>query len=194
MARQVEQRVGLGHGQAHSIFGHLDDLITTADLSLFEHAEVKTWPVVRHQQGRHAGIVHPNSHPVAGHPGLCHLEEGAANPVAIADAYLAVGEPIDGKVLAELSPDEVLSPELLLPIAIGIGLINEDCSLFASVSAQIALTIAVEVKPSYHATARHRTLPYRSVNGLSLPGNVLREAHVNRYQPGDVSHLPFDVV
>ena len=50
-----------------------------------------------------------------GHPRLGALEEGAADPVAVADTDLVVGKPLDREVITELPVGEVVVAELLLP-------------------------------------------------------------------------------
>ena len=70
---------------------------------------------MRDEQGCHPRLVHADAHAVAGDARLRHLEQGAADPVAIADAHLLVGQAVDGEVLAELAIGEVVSTELALP-------------------------------------------------------------------------------
>ena len=179
MARQVEQRIGLGHGHVHRIFGYLKDFIPASDFAFLQHAEVKAGPVMRYQQGGHARFIHPNTNPVTGNAWLRHLEECPPDLIPVANTNFVIRKAIDRKVLAELPPCEIVSPEMPFPVAIGIRLIHEDSAVLAPMTGQIALAIAVNVKPSHHATARDRTFPHSRVYGPSLPGNVAREAHIN---------------
>jgi hypothetical protein len=39
--------------------------------------------VTLHQQGGHTRLVHSNANPVAGHAGLRHFEQRAANPITV---------------------------------------------------------------------------------------------------------------
>ena len=76
-----------------------------------EHAEVEPRTVVGDQQRRQPRLRHPHGDPEAGHPRLRHLDLGLADPVAVADADLVVGEPVDGEVLPEGAELEVVAPE-----------------------------------------------------------------------------------
>jgi len=49
---------------------------------------------------------------------LRNFEESAANPVAVADTHLLIGQPIDREVFPELPVDEIASTTLLLSISI----------------------------------------------------------------------------
>jgi hypothetical protein len=179
IAGQIEQRVGLGHGHAPRALGELDDLIPASNFALLQHAKVKPRSVVRYEQSGHARFVHPNANPVAGNARLRHLEERAPDPIPIANANFIVRKAFDSEVLAELPIDEVVSPELLFPVTIGVKLIYENGAVFTPMTAQVALAIAVNVKPSYHATALDGTFPHGCMYGLSLPRDVTRETHVN---------------
>src|SRR6476659_11012389 len=99
-----------------------------------------------HQQGSHARLVHSDSNPVAGHPGLRHFEQRAANPITVANADLVVRQSLDREVLAELAEHEVPSAEFPFPIAIGINLVDENGAVLASMTVQISLAIAVDVQ------------------------------------------------
>ena len=89
--------------------------------------------------------------PVAGDARLRHFEQGAADPVAVADAHLLVRQAVDGEILPELPIGEVVSTELALPIAIGVDLIDEDGPVLAAVPGQVSLPVAVDVEPPHHA-------------------------------------------
>src|SRR5262249_40192257 len=83
---------------------------------------------------------------------------------------------------SELPISETISPKLVLPIAIGVDLIDEDRAVLAAMSGQISLTVAVNVQPPHHAPALHGRLPNRGVNRLPPPRDVARQAYVDRKQ------------
>ena len=102
-------------------------------LAFLEHPQVEAGPVVGDQQRRDPRVVHADADPVAGDPRLGDLEQRGADPVAVADADLVVGEPLDREVLAELPVHEVVAPELALPVAVRRDLVDEDRSMLAAV-------------------------------------------------------------
>jgi hypothetical protein len=97
-----------GHGLRAT--GHPDDLVSRLDRALAQHPEVKAGPVMRDQQRRDPGVVHPDANPEAGHPRLRHLQERLPDPVPIADADLVVGQPAYSEVLTELAELKVVPP------------------------------------------------------------------------------------
>src|SRR5205814_2089043 len=87
------------------------DLVARPRLVLGQDPQIEPGPTVSDQQSRHPGLVHPQAHPVTGHPRLGDLEQRTADAVPVADAHLLVGQPFDGEVLAELAVLEVVAPE-----------------------------------------------------------------------------------
>ena len=112
--------------------------------------------MVRDQQGRDAGIVHPEPDAVAGDAWLGDLEDRRADPVAVADADCVVAQPVDREVLAELAEDEVVSSELVLPVPVRADLVDEDRALLAAVPAQIPLAVTVDVQSAAPGAARRQ--------------------------------------
>ena len=110
--------------------------------------------MVGDEQRRDARVVHADPDAVAGDARLGDLEDGGADPVAVADADLVVAQPVDGEVLAELPVDEVVAAELALPVAVGVELVDEDGALLAAVPGEVALAVAVDVEPAHAARAR----------------------------------------
>ena len=113
--------------------GDLDDLVAGLDDALLQDTEVEPRPVVRDEQRRHRGLVHPDPDAEARHAGLGDLESRLADAVAVADADLVVGEALDREVLAELAVGEVVASELPLPVAVGIDLVDEHRAMLAAV-------------------------------------------------------------
>jgi len=127
----------------------------------------------------HPRIVHPHPDPVTGHPRLRHLEQCRPDPVPVPDPHLVVGQPVDREVLSELTVHEVASPELALPVAVGIDLVDEHRALLAAVAGGVTLAVAVEVEPSGHHRPVDRALPHPGVHGLAAPGDVLGHPDVD---------------
>ena len=125
---------------------------------------------MRDEQRGDARVVHADPDAVAGDAGLGDLEDGGADPVAVADADLVVAEPLDGEVLAELPVDEVVSSELALPVPVGVDLVDEHRALLAAVPGEIALTVAVDVEPAHAAGAGDGVLEDAGEDGPPLPG------------------------
>ena len=123
----------------------LDDLIAGFDLALLQDAEIEAGSAVRDEQRRHLRFIHSDADPVAGDARLRHFEHGAPDPVSIANAHLAIGEAVDGEVLAELPMREVVSTEPVLPIMIRVDLIDENRPMLTAVPRQVALAIAVDI-------------------------------------------------
>ena len=159
-------------------------------LALLEHPEVEARAVVGDEQRGNLRIVHADPDPVAGDAGLRHLEDRAADLVAIADAHLVVAESLDGEVLAELSVHEVVPSELAFPVPIRVDLVDEHRALLAAVARQIALTIAVNVEPADPAGTGHGILEDPGEDRPPLPGHVLRQADVDRQQRPDAAGPP----
>jgi hypothetical protein len=68
---------------------------------------------------------------------------------------------------------------LLFPVAIGITLIYEDCAVLASVTSQITLTIAVNVKPPHQTSALNRALPHRCVDYFPFPVDIAWKTNID---------------
>src|SRR3954447_874007 len=182
MPGEVEKPVDLGDRHLLGPRGALDDLVSRLDLALLEHAEVEAGTAVRDEQGGNARVVHPQADAVARDAWLGHLEDGAADPEAVADADLVVAEALDGEVLAELPVDEVVASELALPVTVGVELVDEHGAHLAAVPGEITLPVALDVEPAHPARTRDRILEHAGEDGLPLPGDVLRHAHVDGHQ------------
>ncbi len=182
MAGQVEQGVGDGHGQPRRAGPGADDRVAGPDAALADHPHVEARPVVADQQRRQVRPAQPQADPVAGDARLGDLELGLADPVPVADAHLVVGQAVDGQVLAEAAVAEVVPPEMLLPVPVGVDLVDQHGPLLATVPGEVALAVAVDVEPADHGRAVDRVLPHPGMDGPALPGDVLGQAHVDRQQ------------
>jgi hypothetical protein len=179
MSREVEQRIGFGYSHVHRAVRNFDDLVLASDITFFQNTKVEAGPVMRDEERRHTRLVHANTDAVTSDAWLGYLEESASNPILIANADLIIGEAIDCEIFAELSECEIASPELLFPVAVGVGLIDEDCAVLAPVTCKIALTITFNIKASNETSPLNGTLPDACVDYLPFPVDVARETNVH---------------
>src|SRR5208282_744623 len=105
--------------------------------------------------------------------------QSAADPVMVPDAHLCVRQALDGEILPELPVGEVLSTQFILPIAIGVHLIDEHGPVLAAMASQVPLSVAVDVESAHHPRPFNRRLPNGSVYRLTLPRDVARQTHVD---------------
>jgi hypothetical protein len=96
----------------------------------------------------------------------------------VTNAHFPVRQAIDSEVLAELSVGEIVAAKLALPIAIGVNLVNQNGTVLAAVPNQVSLPIPINIKPADYPSALNWSFPDGGVDGLPLPGDILREAHV----------------
>jgi hypothetical protein len=133
---------------------------------------------MRDQQRGHLWTVHPYADAIAGDARLRHFKQCATNPVAISNADLVIGKAIDGKVLSELAILEVVPLKLLLPIAIGVELINQHSTMLSPMACKIALTITVKIETSRHHPACYGSLPDSGADHFALPFHIGRNADI----------------
>src|SRR5262245_14164758 len=186
MTWRVEERVDLCNGHPLLRLSHLHDFVARTHLSFLENAQVKPGPSTGRQQCWHPGLVHPDSNAIAGHAGLCDLEQRAADLITVANAHRLVRQSLDREILAELSVDELSPVEPFLPIAIRFDLVDEDGTLLTPVPSEIALTVSVEIQPADPTSATHRSLPDCGVHRATLPLDIAWESDVHRQQ---LSHV-----
>jgi hypothetical protein len=186
---QVQQGVDLRDRHALGPGGDLDDVVPGLHPAFGQYPQVESRAVMGDQQRGDARIVHPDAHPVTGDPRLGHLDHRRADPVAVADAHLVVGQAGDGEVLPELPAGEVVPAQLLLPVPVGVDLVHEHRPVLPAVRGQIALPVAVDVQPPHHLGAVDGPLPHRRVYYPAAPCHILRQAYIYRQQaPGPPVH------
>jgi hypothetical protein len=134
------------------------------------------------EQRRHSRLGHAQPDPVAGDARLGDLEQRRADPVAVADADLVVGEPVDGQILAELAEVEGFAPKHFLPVMVRSDLIDEDRAMLAAMRGEIALCVAVDVQAAHPAPPGDRALPDGGADGPVAPSHVARQADIDREQ------------
>jgi hypothetical protein len=140
------------------------------------------------QQRRHLGLGHAHADAIAGDPRLRDLEDRPADAVPVADADAVIGQAIDGEVLPELTVGEVAPPQVPLPVAVGLDLVDEHGALLSAVTLRVALPVAVDVQAADHPAPVHRLLPDPGGDGLALPLDLTWQAHIDR------QHAPDDPV
>src|ERR1700753_3883705 len=106
-----------------------------------------------------AGVPPPTPAPVAGDPRLGDLELRLADPVAVPDADLVVGQAVHGEVLAELAEGEVVPLQIALPVVVGLDLVDEHRAHLTAVPAPVPLAVTIDVQPPDHPRPRYRPLP-----------------------------------
>ena len=180
---EVEEPVDLRDRQSLGPVGDLHDRVAGLHRSLLEDSQVEAGAVVGDQQRRHGRLGHPDADAVARHARLGDLEQRLADPVAIADADLVVGEALDGEVLAELPVGEVASSQFALPVAVGLDLVDEHGAVLATVRKPVGLVVAVDVDPPHHARPSDRLLPDRGADGLALPLDLAGATDVDGQKP-----------
>ena len=90
--RQIQQAVDVGHGHRLGAALQALDRVAGLDLALLEHAEVEAGAPVGDDERWHLRLVHPDAEAVTGDPRLADLEHRRADPVAVSDADLVVGQ------------------------------------------------------------------------------------------------------
>jgi hypothetical protein len=131
------------------------------------------------QQSRHSGLIHSYADAVASHTRLRNFEKCAADAIAIADADLAVGQALYREVLSELSEREIGALQFTLPIAIGIHLVDKHRPVFATVTGEITLRIAIDIEPPNQAPPLHWLLPHGRVDSLTAPRDLAGKTYVD---------------
>ena len=124
-----------------------------------------------------------------GHFGENFTVEGLPDDeVCIGDRY-RIGEAGHGEIFAERTVAQVVPAKVLLPVPVGLDLVDQHCPLLAAVPVRVTLAIAVDVEPADHGRAAHRVLPHSGVDGAAHPRDVLRQTDVHRYQGGHARTL-----
>src|SRR4029453_12131136 len=78
--------------------------------------------------------------------------------------------------------NEIVSFQIVLPISIGIQLIDEYRPAFAAVTIQVALAVTVQVEAACHPRPLDRRFPDAGVHRFALPNDVARQTNIDRNQ------------
>ena len=93
--------------------------------------------------------------------------------VAVADAHLVVGQPLDGEVLPQEPWLEVVTAEHLRPVTVGVELVDQDGAVLPTVAGEVALAVPLDVEPTHHPRPGHRVFPRAGVDGAVVPLDFL---------------------
>jgi hypothetical protein len=179
MSRQVQESIHLHDGDSLRASCDFRDLVARTNFSFLYHTKVKSWSVMRYEQGRHSRVVHADADTVARHPRLADFKHCIANAISITDADLVVGEPLDGKVFPKLAEAEVVATKKAFPIAIRVRLVNKYGALLAAVSGEIGLSIAVNIELAHHASPGNRKFPDCRSDNLAVPRHFAWKANIH---------------
>jgi hypothetical protein len=69
-----------------------------------------------------------------------------------------------------------------LPISMGVHLIDEDGPVFPAMPSQVALPVAIDIKPPNHARATDRVFPYTGVDRPALPSHIPWHAYIHPHR------------
>src|SRR6478752_7243543 len=107
MTGLVKERIDLAYRHAFGAGRNLRDLVARLDFPFLKHTEIETGSVVRDHKRRHLRHVHAYPQSIAGDARLGHLEQRAADAVAVSDTHLRVRQAVDCEILAKLPVDEI---------------------------------------------------------------------------------------
>jgi hypothetical protein len=143
MIRRIKERIDLSDRHSVVRLSHLHDFVAGTYLTFPQNAKIEPWPAAGSQQCRHPRLIHPNTDAITSNARLTDLEKCAADLISVTYAHGIVGQSLHREVLAELAVDEVSPIQLLLPVAIGFDLIDEDGSVLTPMPGKITLTVSV---------------------------------------------------
>src|SRR3954452_25091767 len=126
MLRRVEEAIDLGDRHVLRAVGEFHDHIAGGDLAFLDDPEIETGSAVRNQQRRYLRMLQPDADPVAGVAWLADLDDGAADPEAIANADLVIGEALHGEVLAKVPVHEIRPTKIARPVTVGSELVDHE--------------------------------------------------------------------
>jgi hypothetical protein len=128
--------------------------------------------VLRDEQCWHPSFIHANANAVTRYAWLRHFKFSTTYAVAIANADLVIRKSLHREVFSELAEDKVFPTEKLLPVVIGIRLINKNGTLLTTMTREIALRIAIDIELAHHVPSRNWTFPDRGTDSLTVPCDV----------------------
>jgi hypothetical protein len=172
MSRQIQECINLSYRHPLRTIADFHDIIARANLPFPHNAKVESGSSVCHKQSRHARLVHADAHAIARHPRLCYFKYGIANSVSITDADLVIRKPFDREVFAELAETEIITHKKALPVLVRAHLIDKYRTLLPTMSGEIRLPIAIDIKLAHHPSSADRKLPDRRSDSLSTPCDI----------------------
>jgi hypothetical protein len=159
MSWQIQEGVNVGHTDSLWTVSNFYNVIACTNFSLLQHAKVESWSVMFYEQGWHARLIHANANAVARHAWLRYFKLSATDPVAIADANLAIRKSLDGEVFSELAENKITAAQKALPVMVRIHLVDEYGALLPTMTGEIGLCIAIDIELAHHSPSGNRRFP-----------------------------------
>jgi hypothetical protein len=131
-----------------------------------------------YEQSWHLRFIHADTDTVARHAWLRYFKFSAADAVSIADAYLVIGKPLDGKVFSELTESKIAAAQKAFPVMVRVHLVNEHGAILPTVTRQIGLRIALNIESAHHSSFVHWRFPDGRSNRLSVPCHIARKTNI----------------
>ena len=131
-----------------------------------------------YKKRRHTWFIHADADAITRYARLCHFKCRIANAVAVADADLVIGKPLDGEVFSELAESEIVTAQKTLPVMVRIHLVDEDGAVLPSMTGEIGLRITIDIELVHRAPSRNRRFPDGGSDSFVVPCHVARKADI----------------
>src|SRR5437867_3821631 len=151
------------------------DRVSRGHIALFVDREVKSRAAAREEPPHHVQPPEPDPELVAGHPRLCHLQQGRADAQPVSDAERPLVETFRREILTERSPGKVGPPEFAPPQGIVFTRVRVDGLRGASVDGRVRLAATDEAGSPDPGAVLHRLLDGRRGDFAASPFDGLRQ-------------------
>src|ERR1700722_4789008 len=178
MPRQIQEGVSVGHTDSFWTIGNFCNVVARPNFSFLQHAKIKSWSVMRYEQGWHARLIHANTDAVARHAWLCDFKFGTTDAVAIADTHLVIRKSLHREVFSELAESKIVAAQKTLPVMVRIHLVDEYGAMLPAVAGKIGFRITIDIELAHHSPARNRSLPDCGSDCFAVPRHVARKANI----------------
>src|SRR5277367_431408 len=178
MSWQVQETIYIGNSGLFWPIGDFYNVVTCANLSFLQHAEVKAGSVMFYEQRCHLRFIHANADAVARHARLCDFKYCIANAISIADADLVIRKSLDGEVFPELAESKIVAAQNALPVMVRVHLVGEYSAVLPAVTGEISLPIANNVELAHHPPSINWGFPDRGMHSLTVPCHVARKTDI----------------
>src|ERR1700742_4287849 len=118
MSWQIQEGVNLGYTDSLWTVSNFYNRIACTNLSLLQHAKVKSRSVMCYKQRWHTRLVHADADAVARYTWLRYFKYRTTDPVSIADAHLVIRKLLDREVFAELTEGKITAAQKALPVMV----------------------------------------------------------------------------
>jgi hypothetical protein len=85
---------------------------------------------------------------------------------------------INREILSELAESKIITPEKVLPVLVGLHLLDEYGALLPAMTSEIGLHIAIDVELACHPSAFNGKFPDRCSQSLAVPRDFTRKADI----------------